>query len=153
MAAVAVETVRQQVATALEAVSGWTESTYLSPLWDSANMLGLSPHKRFGVFPSSTTTAGRRETQKIRNRPGGSMVTTRLDVRWMWRVRSDSQVADLDAALAAERTLISAAVSDPAGTDVRWVLVSATRRPTPDGEAAFIDGTFSIDCLHQIDLE
>jgi len=152
--AVSVATVRQRCATALEAVSGWTQSTYLGDLWSTANMLGLSPHKRFAVSAPSTQTLGRRETQKTpRNRPGGSMVRTRVSVRWMWRVRSDAQVADYDAALDAEQILITAAVTDVAGSDVRYVLTDITRNLRPDGEAAFVDGTFILDALHQLDVE
>lgn len=153
VAAVAVETVRQRVATALEAVSGWTASTYLGELWPTANMLGLTPHKRFAVSAPSTSTIGRRETEKTRNRPGGSAVMTRLDVRWMYRIRADAQVSDYDAALTAERTLATAAVSDPSGTDVRYILSSCARTVQPDGEAAFVDGLISIDAFHQLDLE
>ena len=61
MAAVAVEVVRQRVATALEAVSGWTVSTYLGELWPVANMLGTTPHKRCsGSAPSTEMSAGAR---------------------------------------------------------------------------------------------
>lgn len=149
-----VATVRQRCATALEAVTGWTQSTYLGDLWSTANMLGLSPHKRFAVSAPSTQTLGRRETQKpLRNRPGGSMVRTRVSVRWMWRVRSDAQVADYDAALDAEQILITAAVTDVAGSDVRYILTDISRSLRPDGEAAFVDGTFILDALHQLDVE
>lgn len=152
--AVSVATARQRCATALAAVSGWSESTYLGDLWSTANMLGLSPHQRFAVSAPSTQPAGRRETQKTpRNRPGGSMVSTRLAVRWMWRVRSDAQVADYDAALDAEQILITAATTTAAGSDVRYVLASIQRNLRADGEAAFVDGTFQLDALHQIDWE
>jgi hypothetical protein len=153
VAAVAVETVRQRVATALEAVSGWSASTYLGELWPTSNMLGVTPHKRFSVATPTTTTIGRRETDAYRNRPGGSAVNTRVDVQWMYRVRADAQVTDYDAALTAERSLAAAAVTDPTGTDVRWVLVSCARTLQSDGEASFIVGVISIDALHQLDLE
>ena len=153
VAAVAVETVRQRVATALEAVSGWSASTYLGELWPTANMLGTTPHKRFSVSAPSTSMVGRRETDLARNRPGGSAVVTRLSVQWMYRIRADAQVTDYDAALTAERTLAAAAVSDPTGTDVRWVLTTLTRTLQSDGEASFVAGLFTIDALHQLNLE
>jgi len=153
MAAVAVETVRQRVAAALEAVSGWTVSTYLGELWPVANMLGTTPHKRFSVSAPSTEMVGRRETELSRNRPGGSAVVTRLAVRWLYRIRADAQVTDYDAALTAERTLATAAVSDPTGTDVRWVLTTLTRTLQSDGEASFVAGLINIDAFHQLNLE
>lgn len=81
------------------------------------------------------------------------MVRTRLAVRWMWRVRSDAQVSDYDAALDAEQALITAAVTDVAGSDVRYVLTEITRSLRPDGEAAFVDGTFTLEAFHQLDVE
>ena len=78
---------------------------------------------------------------------------TRLAVRWMYRIRADAQVADYDAALTAERTLAAAAVTDPVGTDVRYILTTCARTVQPDGEAAFIDGLINIDAFHQLDLE
>ena len=81
------------------------------------------------------------------------MVRTRVSVRWMWRVRSDAQVADYDAALDAEQILITAAVTDVAGSDVRYILTDISRSLRPDGEAAFVDGTFILDALHQLDVE
>ena len=153
VAAVAVETVRQRRATALEAVSGWTASTYLGELWPTANMLGTTPHKRFSVSAPSTSMVGRRETELVRNRPGGSAVVTRLLVRWMYRIRADAQVTDYDAALTDERTLATAAVSDPTGTDVRWILTTLSRTLQSDGEASFVAGTIAIDAFHQLNLE
>ncbi len=153
VAAVAVETVRQRVAAALEAVSGWTVSTYLGELWPVANMLGTTPHKRFAVSAPSTSMVGRRETELSRNRPGGSAVVTRLSVQWLYRIRADAQVTDYDAALTAEAALAAAAVSDPTGTDVRWILTTLTRTLQSDGEASFVAGLINIDAFHQLDLE
>ena len=96
---------------------------------------------------------GRRETELVRNRPGGSAVITRVAVRWRYRIRADAQVTDYDAALTAERTLATAAVSDPTGTDVRWILTTLTRTLQSDGEASFVAGLINIDAFHQLDLE
>jgi hypothetical protein len=132
---------------------GWTVSTYLGELWPTANMLGTTPHKRFSVSAPSTSMVGRRETELARNRPGGSAVVTRLLVRWMYRIRADAQVTDYDAALTDERTLATAAVSDPTGTDVRWILTTLSRTLQSDGEASFVAGTIAIDAFHQLNLE
>lgn len=99
--------VRQRVAAALEAVSGWTESDAIGgPQWADTGAGEQAQSGRFAVtLPSGPTGYDTTDGQLVPAR--GAVLTARTEVRidWRWRTRADAQVADYDAALAQEQAL------------------------------------------------
>lgn len=98
--------VRQRVAAALEAASGWSESTVIGGAqWSNT---GEGESAQSGHFAVTVPTTAGYDTADGLMVPGRSAaLTARTDVRvdWRYRVRSDAQVSDYDAALTAEQVL------------------------------------------------
>lgn len=98
--------VRQRVAAALEAASGWSESTVIGGAqWSST---GEGESAQSGHFAVTVPTTAGYDTADGLMVPGRSAaLTARTEVRvdWRYRVRSDAQVSDYDAALTAEQVL------------------------------------------------
>jgi len=106
---VTVAQVRQRVAAALEAASGWSESTVIGGAqWSNT---GEGESAQSGHFAVTVPTTAGYDTADGLMVPGRSAaLTARTDVRvdWRYRVRSDAQVSDYDAALTAEQVLRAA---------------------------------------------
>jgi hypothetical protein len=104
--AVTVAQVRQRVAAALQAASGWSESTVIGGAqWSST---GEGESAQSGHFAVTVPTTAGYDTADGLMVPGRSAaLTARTDVRvdWRYRVRSDAQISDYDAALTAEQVL------------------------------------------------
>ena len=98
--------VRQRVAAALQAASGWSESTVIGGAqWSNT---GEGESAQSGHFAVTVPTTAGYDTADGLMVPGRSAaLTARTDVRvdWRYRVRSDAQVSDYDAALTAEQVL------------------------------------------------
>ena len=98
--------VRQRVAAALESASGWSESTVIGGAqWSST---GEGESAQSGHFAVTVPTTAGYDTADGLMVPGRSAaLTARTEVRvdWRYRVRSDAQVSDYDAALTAEQVL------------------------------------------------
>ena len=98
--------VRQRVAAALEAASGWSESTVIGGAqWANTGEGESAQSGHFAVTVPATVGYDTADGLMV---PGRSAaLTARTDVRvdWRYRVRSDAQVSDYDAALTAEQLL------------------------------------------------
>ena len=96
--AVTVAQVRQRVAAALEAASGWSESTVIGGAqWANTGEGESAQSGHFAVTVPATVGYDTADGLMV---PGRSAaLTARTDVRvdWRYRVRSDAQVSDYDA--------------------------------------------------------
>ena len=124
-----VSTIRARIATAVDAVSGFTESRYVYDLFgsDSRHIM----HKAFAVGVNQTTS---KPTARTRRHSGQWAVTT-YAVKFAVRIRADAQVADYDAALNLEEDVVQAALA-MAQTSVSSIELASvpTRTVSPGGE-------------------
>ena len=146
MGALTVATVRQRVATALEAVSGWTESRFAPPIFgrDSAQLV----HHAFTVDPATTSPLDADRRQRVAD---GVEAVTGLTVRFAHRLRGDNQVADFDAALAAEHTVIKTALAI-SRSDLHIIFAAVERRAVSDAGDLFL-GAVRFTALHRLALQ
>lgn len=142
--ALSVAEVRQRVATALEALNGWTESRYHPDLFgaDTASLLHLS----FAVG-TPTTDVFNGERPKLRH---PATVETAVDVRVAYRIRGDAQVADTDLATAAEQAGIKA-VHAISRNDLQVAFRGIARELRGDGTWQI--STIRFQTIHLYDLQ
>lgn len=147
MATLSVAQVRQRIATALEAVSGWHESTVPGELFPKEGT--TIEHKAFTAFGQTTAWEG--VEQAPRRRSSGSLTDTAVLVRWTYQIRLDNAVVDVDAATDAEQLLIQAALAATA-TDLH-VRVERATRLVGEGTAAgaYVAGEIKFICKHLFD--
>ena len=123
--------VRQRVAAALQAADGWSESTVIGgQQWSNT---GRGESAQSGMFAVTVPTTAGYDTADGLAVPGrAAALTARTEVRvdWRYRVRSDAQVSDYDAALANEQVLRVAARSADAtgGLRIYESVVTPTNR-------------------------
>jgi len=147
MAALTVAAIRQRVATALEALAGWTESGFAPTRFGrDANQL---VHRSFSVEPS--TPASPLSADRRQRRSRGVELVSPLVVRFAHRLRADAQVSDYDAALADEAVAIKTVLS-VARTDLHLTLDNIdAREVSPDG--AWFLGSLRFTVIHTLALE
>jgi len=145
VAALTVAAVRQRVAAALEAESGWTESRFAPPLFglDVDQLL----HHSFSVEVPSTSPIAADRRQRV---TAGVVVDTPALVRFAHQLRGDNQVADYDAALTAEHTLIKT-VLGIARTDLHLTLAAVAGRLVHPSGTVFL-GTVRFTAKHRLAL-
>ncbi len=104
MAAVSVSTLRTRVATAIDAVTGFTEAS--QPYGIFGRDPGSVLHKRFCVGAPSTDPGGDR--QRVTD---GMQVNTTIAVVFTYRLSPKDQITDYGSALDAEEDLIQAVMA------------------------------------------
>lgn len=150
MAILSPKAVRQRIAAAVEALSGWREAKAHS--YDTfPGESSQAAHLGFAVgVPSTTFTSGVESSRVRRGAIEGGLVRTEVRVRWTHRTRADGQVDDYDAALDAETTLITT-ILGVARTDLHVELEGATRGVAGDG--TYMLGEVAVVATHRIALE
>lgn len=147
MATLTIAQVRQRIATGIDAVSGWKESKIPADLFpkEGADV----EHKTFTAWSPTTRWEG--VEQAPRRRPSGSLTDTVVLVRWLYRIRLDNGIADLDLAYAQEELLIQAGLG-VSSTDIH-VRVEAANRAVAEGNAsgAYVAGEIRFVCKHMFD--
>lgn len=148
MAVLPVASVRARVAAAVDAIAGWSESRWL---WDWLPLAEPSvyAHLHFAVGVAETTIAGV-EGSRVTRGADGAMVTTRVVVRWLYRLRADAVVADYDAMLAAEQALL-VALAGVAMTDLHLRPQAMRRTTVGDGTWSINDVT--IAAIHRLAIQ
>lgn len=115
--AVTVAQVRQRVAAALEAATGWSESSVIGGAqWANTGEGESAQSHTFAVTVPATQGYDTSDGMLVPAR--SAALTARTDVRvdWRYRVRADAQVADYDGALAGEQALrVAAGAVDSSG--------------------------------------
>lgn len=146
MAAVSLANVRQRVAVRVATVSGFTESRL------PADLFGLVPesvgHRRYAVKVSASDPVDTR--QAVRD---GLYITTRILVRFAYRLRPKDLKTDVDLATDAEELVIAAILADDAtlkaSMSVQY-LSTLSRTVTSSGEYHLTELQF--EALHRTAL-
>ena len=135
--------VRTRIAAALEVVPGWSESPVLPMLFPR---MAARPqaHMTFAVEMPSVGIP-----QDDRQR-GSVPVESSVVVRWSYRIRPGSQVADYGSALAAESALV-AAIRGTVGVEGPDVKIDSIAR-VQQGDGTFILGTIQATAWHHYPL-
>jgi hypothetical protein len=152
--AVTVAQVRQRVAAALEAAANWSESNVIGgSQWQNT---GEGESAQSGTFAVTVPLTAGFDTADGLLVPGRSAaLTARTEVRidWRYRVRSDAQVADYDAALTQEQVLRVAARSADATGGLR--IFESVNTPTnrqvvqdDQGLVIAVRGVLSLIAIH-----
>ena len=151
MAAVSVATLRARIAAVAEALTSphpWHESR-----WSWA-IFPLDPntyaHLSFAVGSTTSRFADLSESSRTKRAATGGLVVTDFVVRWTYRLRGDAQVADYDAALNAEQTLITA-ICGTAQTDAH-IMVASMRRDVV-GDGGWLLGELAVTAHHRIAIQ
>lgn len=144
MSTLSVSDVRQRVAAALEAVPTWAESRW------GLDLLGRDPkftgNRLFAVGVSDTSVSPSAQRQK---RSEGALVESIVQIRWLWQLRLDDQIASMDEALDGEHSLI-VALAGISLDDLHLIFQRAERRVTPEG---WVVGTLQHSARHRINLQ
>ena len=142
MSIVAFKTVRQRVATAVAALSGWRQSAW------ALESFGSDPdqvqHHAFAVGITSSRPAAQ---PGRRNLSEGLATESQVQVTFAHRLTVDGQVAAVDAALDAEGDAITAVLNTADRTSLHIVWDSSDRAPLGDG---WIVTTISFTAVHRI---
>lgn len=143
MSSLSVSAVRQRIAAALEAVSGWTQSAW------AADLLGRDP-KFIGnrLFSVSSPRTAVQQGQRQR-RSEGVVVSSEIIVTWLWQLRLDDQIDSYDEALDAEQELIEA-LAAVSLADLHVILVDQMRQVLPSG---WVRGMITLRTDHRIPLQ
>lgn len=143
MAALTVSQLRARVAAAVAALSGWTQSRWPPGRFgaDTDQLLPLS----FAVEIAATEqhpTPGR-QTPAL-----GCSAESMVVVAWAYRLRGDAPVSDLDAATAAEATMLAAVVG-ASQADLHLTFDAADRDTSTEG---WLLGRARFRALHRLAL-
>jgi hypothetical protein len=118
--AVTVAEVRQRVAAALQAAAGWSESTVIGGTqWAQTGEGESAQSGTFAVTVPETAGYDTADGLMVPGRSAALTARTNVRVDWRYRVRSDAQVSDYDAALTNEQVLRVAARSTNAAGGLR----------------------------------
>jgi hypothetical protein len=137
------------LAASLEALTGWSESRWTGSAWPSQET--REGHLRFAVVPVDTVYPSPIESARGR-RPDavGSFVTTTFRALWLYRLRADAMVADLDAAMAAEDLAVEALLGVSRTGGVRVAIARRSRSTTADG--TYLLGEIEVPVIHQVPI-
>lgn len=136
--------VRQRIATALEAVSGWHESKNIFtrfPVLDS----NQETHLSFSVSIDNTINYGTTRQRRSEEHP----VETSITVQITYVVRPQDQIASLDDALDVETTLIQT-VKEVSQNDLHIIYQNSNRTTDSAGKVIIVSASFR--ALHNINL-
>ena len=145
MATLTVAAVRQRVAAALEALSGWDQSTVAYDAFPADT--DIDQHKSFAVGVPRTEVTAVNEGHGRKRASEGGLVRTSVRVRWAHRVRVDGAISDTDDALAAEAAAI-VAVLGISEADLHITLESTDRQV----RATWLIGEIAFRADHRIAL-
>jgi hypothetical protein len=143
MAALTVAQIRARVASALSGLSGWTQSRFPPGRFgaDTDQILPLS----FAVEIASTEL----HPSPGRQAPAlGCSAESVVVVAWAYRLRGDAAVTDLDAATAAEATMLATVVG-VSQADLHLTFEGAERDTTTEG---WLLGEARFRALHRLSL-
>jgi hypothetical protein len=143
VAAIRTDQIRQRIATAVDALTGFSESRFAGPLF--ARDTDHKAHKSFAIEVATSTPLQDRQRRGL-----GALTRTDYVVRWCYRLRPDAHVSDYDGALLTEQTVV-AAVMGIALTDIqlRWD-GEPQRALSPAGDWYLGALTFHVDHLYSL---
>ncbi len=141
--ALAVATVRQRVAAALEALTGWSESVQTPGRYGKDAQ--TIQHQGFSVAVVESRVHSREGRQRLSQ---GALMESTVEVQWAYGLAVDDRVADYDAALGAEQTAIQAVLAI-SRADLHIALIGMTRQPMA---AEYVTGTIRFRAIHQYAL-
>ncbi len=147
MAAIALSTIRQRVVTAIDdalGASGWREAADPYDLFGSWSS-DQRQDKGYAVGITRTQDQGGR--QKLTE---GSVVASRLSVRWSVKSKAKAQVESYDAALDAEEDLIQAVMAIHHSADLHIVYRESARVVADEG---WIVGQVDFETRHRLALQ
>lgn len=125
-------------------LTDWTCSAGVPELFGLDNRGQM--HKGYSVsIPSTLPVGGERQSARG-SRSAEALCSSRVVVRWGYRLASDGQVVDYDAALDAELAIAAAIVAVDGNPRLSVVFESAQRATTPDG--SHVLGTLEFSILH-----
>jgi len=146
MTAVAPATIRQGVATALDAVTGFRESRW------PFDLIAFDPktyvHKSFAVGLGRTQLVQQTDRQRL---SVGAYVRTQVLARFLWRIRGNRMRADYDLALGGELSLVAAAKGSPP-TNTHIVFEEVLGRELLSEDHVYFVGTIAFRVLHHYAL-
>jgi hypothetical protein len=151
VAVIAVSTLRQRLAAAVEALTlpaPWRESRWNAD--DFPADPGTYAHLAFAVSAPITRYTSIMESYRHKRGADGALVDSEFAVRWTFRLRADRQVADFDAALDAEAVLIKA-ISGASLVDAHIGQTQARRRVVGDG--TWMLGELAVIATHRLPLQ
>lgn len=143
--AIAVKTIRQRVSTAVDAVTGFSESKQPHGVFgrDPASVL----HKRYAVGCPRTTTV--KDRQSLTD---GAIVRTSVMVTYAHRVKPKDQQDSYDSALDAEAAIIKAVMADSGTLTELQLSLSGVPRRQVDPAGEWIVGEIEFSSLHVLAL-
>ena len=143
--AISVKTIRQRVATAVDAVTSFSEAKHPMGVFgrDPASVL----HKRFAVGCPRTTTV------QSRQKPAeGALVRTDVLVSFAHRIKPKDQVTSYDDALDAEAEIVQAVMADSGTlTELQLTYTGTTSRQVDPAGEWFL-GEVAFTSLHLLAL-
>ena len=131
----------------LEALPGWHESRWGYDLFPLDP--GQYAHLAFSVGAPLTVPTSPIELVAHKRGAAGGEVSSTIGVRWTFRIRADRQVADFDAALAAEAAAL-VAIGTATSTDVHFMPEELRR--TAAGDGTWLVGEITVRAIHRIAL-
>lgn len=142
---VAVKTVRQRVASAVDSATGFSESKQPYGVFprDPASVL----HLRFACGTPRTSTVSSR--QKTAN---GALVRTDVSVTFVHRIKPKDQVASYDAALDAEQSIIQAVMADTGTLQELQLTYTGSSQRAVDPAGEWFVGEVGFQSLHILAL-
>ena len=147
MAVLSVATARQRIAAVLEALPGWHESRW------GYDIFPLDPgqyaHLSFAVGVPDTVPADAIQFVARKCGLNGGVANSSIAIRWTYRLRADRQVADYDAALAAEAAALIA-IGTAVSTDVHYMPEELRREVVGDG--TWLLGQIRVRATHHMAL-
>ena len=145
MAALALSTIRQRVATAIATtLTTWQQAS------DPYDQFGAGDgdrlHQSFAVgVPSSAVLVANDRQIPAR----GVSVDTRLGIRWAYNIGALNQIVDYDAGLDAEALVLAAVMTIHQGVDLHLLYASSTRSVDDQG---WMFGEITIRAIHALPL-
>jgi hypothetical protein len=137
---------RQAVESTLtSALTGFKVSRFCFDIYPGSSR--TLEHKSFAVGLGDTALYSPRDRQK----PAlGVPVTTDVLVAFVYRLRGDAQVADYDAGLSLEQTVLRAALTTSNAGIFSLIFINANRQV--DGEGTVILVTLTLRCAYRLQL-
>ena len=145
-------TIQSYLATQLGGLSpAWSVSRYAFPLFPPADVDSVLP-RSFAVGVLGGTVFA--ELSRQRPTGNGAYAETTFGVRFCWRIRADSHVADYATALASEATLAAymMTISSPAISHRRLVGVPTRDLIAVEGGSSWYVGQVDLAVNHWYDL-
>ena len=147
MAALARSAIRQRLATAIEAITGMTESPFI----DDALMSGTARSNSDGKF-SVTVQSSTLSSQQRQKRAEGVELYTDIRIDYLSNMRADNAVADIDSATDRGEAIIAAVSGTVALTNLHLDLLDLTE-PQQIVDQPVTQATITYRATHRIGLQ